>query len=179
MRAVSLKIVTILSLITLLSGCARDLSSSTYTDASTQSLTMKGVIIAARPVLIKGNDKLSENTGGMLAGGAMGAVAGSGVGGGTGNSMAIVGGAIVGGLAGAAIQGKLEESKGYEYIVEVDNSKLKDRPYQGNASMRNFLAAASNGGLITVVQGADNILNEGQKVYVIFSDNRTRVIAAR
>lgn len=179
MKSISLKIIAVLSLIALLSGCARDLSSSTYTDASTQSLTMKGVIIAARPVLIKGNDKMSDNTGGMLAGGAMGAAVGTGVGGGSGNTMAIVGGAIAGGLAGAAIQGKLEESKGYEYIIEVDASKLKNRPYEGNASMRNFLAAASNGGLITVVQGADNILNEGQKVYVIFSDNRTRVIAAK
>ena len=173
-----LKIATVLICLSLLSGCARDLSNDMYTSDSTLSFTMEGVIIAARPVNIKNSDKMSDNTGGMLAGGAMGAAVGSGVGGGSGNTMAVVGGAIAGGLAGAALQGKLGESKGYEYIVKVDTSKMKDGYYDGNEAMRNAISTARASGLVTIVQGADHVLKEGQKVYVIYSENRTRVIAA-
>ncbi len=158
-------------------GCARDLSNDMYTSDSTLSFTMEGVIVAMRQVKIKNSDKMSDNTTGMLAGGAMGAAVGTGVGGGSGNTMAIVGGAIAGGVAGAALEGKLGESKGYEYIVKVDTSKLKDGYYEGNAAMRNAISTARVSGLVTVVQGDNTVLKEGQPVYVIYSENRTRVIA--
>lgn len=176
MKKLFIKVFSILSLLAILSACARDLSSSMYTSDSTLSLTMEGVIISARPVIVKNTDKMQDNVGGMLAGGAMGAAVGSGIGGGSGNTMAIVGGAIAGGLAGSAIQGKLGESKGMEYIVKVDTSKMKDTYFDGNAAMRNVVATAKVNGLVTVVQGADNALSIGQNVYVIFSENRTRVI---
>lgn len=178
MKSSFFKFSAILCLVAVLSGCARDLSSSMYTSDSTLSLTMEGVIVSTRPVTIKNNDKMQDNVGGMLAGGAMGAAVGSGVGGGSGNTMAIVGGAIAGGLAGAAIQGKLGEAKGIEYIVKVDTSKMKDTYFDGNASMRNVVATAKLNGLVTVVQGVENTLGVGQKVYVIYSENRTRVIPA-
>jgi len=179
MKTLSLKIVAIVTAMSLLSGCARDLSSDMYTSDSTLSLTLEGVIVAARPVKVKESDKLANNGTGILAGGAMGAVAGSTVGGGaSGTAAGMIGGAVVGGLVGGAIQGKLGESKGYEYIVKVDSSKLKDTYFDGNAAMRNAVSTARVGGLITVVQGTDVILREGQKVYVTYSENRTRVIAA-
>lgn len=172
------KLAVISCVVAVLSGCARDLSSSMYTSDSTMNLTMEGVVVSTRQVTIKNNDKMQDNLGGMLAGGAMGAAVGSGVGGGSGNTMAIVGGAIAGGLAGAAIQDGLGKSKGYEYIVKVDTSKIKDSYFEGNAAMRNVIATAKVNGLVTVVQGADNVLHQGQKVFVIYSENRTRVIPA-
>jgi outer membrane lipoprotein SlyB len=178
MKILSSKIAMLFTLLALVSGCARDLSSDMYTSDSTLSFTLEGVIVAARPVKIKDTDKMGNNTGVMLAGGAMGAALGSGVGGGSGATMAVVGGAIAGGLAGAAIQGKLGESKGFEYIVKVDASKIKDGYYDGNASIRNAVSTARAGGLVTVVQGADNALGQGQRVYVIYSENRTRVVPA-
>ena len=178
MKSFISKSIAVLSLFAILSGCARDLSDSMYTSDSTFSLTMEGVIVSTRAVKIKDTDKMGNNTGGMLAGGAMGAAVGSGIGGGSGNTMAIVGGAIAGGLAGAAIQGKLGESKGFEYIIKVDTSKIKDTYFDGNASMRNVVATAKLNGLVTVVQGADSVLGVGQKVYIIYSENRTRVIPA-
>lgn len=176
MKTLFIRFSAILTLLATLSGCARDLSSSMYTSDSTLSLTMEGVIISTRPVKIKNKDKMEDNVGGMLAGGAMGAAVGTGIGGGSGNTMAIVGGAIAGGLAGAAIQGKLGEAQGIEYIVKVDTSKMKDTYFDGNAAMRNVVATAKLNGLVTVVQGTDNPLSVGQKVYVIYSENRTRVI---
>lgn len=178
MKSLLTKITSVLSLIVILSGCARDLSSSMYTSDSTMSLTMEGIVVATRAVTIKNSDKMQDNTGGMLAGGAMGAALGSGAGGGSGKTMTVVGGAIAGGLVGAALQGKLGESKGLEYIVKVDTSKIKDQYFDGNAAMRNVVATAKLNGLVTVVQQDKESLKEGQKVYVIFSENRTRVIPA-
>lgn len=178
MNNLTLKILSILSIISLLSGCARDLSSNTYTSSSTLSLTLEGQVISARQVTIKDNDKMADNKMGMLAGGAMGAVSGSGIGKGTGNSMAIVGTAIAGGIAGAALEGALTTTKGFEYIVKVDTSKLKSEYFEGNAAMRNAISSATTSGVVTIVQGSDNPIAVGQKVYVIYSDNRTRVIAA-
>ena len=178
MKTLSLKVITLITLISILGGCARDLSSTTYTSSSTLSLTLEGKLVAVRAVTIKDTDKMGDNAGGMLAGGVMGAALGSGIGSGSGNKMAIVGTAIVGGLAGAALQQKLGESKGFEYIIKLDTSKLKSNYYEGNTAMRNAISAATTSGMITVVQGNDTILSAGQSVYVIFSDNRTRVIAA-
>ena len=161
---------------TLLTSCARDLSSNMYTSDSTLSLTLTGEVVSARPVVIKDSDKLSDNTTGALAGGAMGAVLGTGVGQGTGKGAAVVGGAIAGAVIGAVAQGKLGESKGCEYIVQIDPSKIKGDYYEGSPAMRNAIAAATTGGLITIVQAADSLIKEGDRVYVIFSDKRARVI---
>ncbi len=178
MRKLFFKITSIITLLSVLTGCGRDLSSNMYTSDSTLSFTMEGVIVATRPIIIKDADNMSDNTGGMLAGGAMGAALGSGAGSGSGTTMTIVGGAIVGGLAGAVLQGKLSEGKGYEYIVKVDTSSLKDGYFDGNKAIRNVISTAKTTGLVTIVQGADVVLKEKQKVYIIYSDNRTRVIAA-
>ena len=42
--------------------------------------------------------------------------------------------------------------------------------------MRNAISAATTSGLITIIQGADTVLKEGEQVYIIFSDKRTRII---
>ncbi len=178
MKKQSLKLFAFVTLLSTLSGCARDLSSSTYTSSSTLSLTLEGKVLSVRAVTIKENDKMGDNTGGMLAGGVMGAALGSGMGKGSGKGMAMVGTAIAGGLAGAALQGALSKDKGFEYIVKVDTSKLKSTYYEGTAAMRNAISSATTSGVVTIVQGADNPISVGQNVYVIYSDNRARVIAA-
>lgn len=172
----SSKIAILLTSTIFLTSCARDLSSNVYTSSSTLSLTLEGEVISVRPVIVKDTDKLSDNVAGGLAGGAMGGVLGSGVGNGTGKGVAVVGGAIAGSVLGSVVQGKLEEKKGYEYIVKVDTSKLKSDYYEGSSAMRNAISSATTSGLITIIQGTGNVLKEGQKVYVIFSDKRTRII---
>lgn len=160
-----------------LSGCARDLSSNVYTSDATQSLTLEGKIISARKITIKSSDKLSENPTGILAGGAMGGAIGSTMGGGHNAAPAIVGGVIVGSVIGSAVEHGLGASEGYEYIVKLNKASIKDTVYyEGSAAMRAALSAASSTGLLTVIQGLDNPLNKGEKVYVIVSDKRTRVI---
>lgn len=161
-----------------LSSCASNMSGDVYTTSSSLSLTMEGQVISARPVTIKESEKMSDNTGGMLAGGLLGAVGGATAG--NGRALATVGGGLAGAALGAVIEDKLSTSKGMEYIVKLDMSTFKDGYYEGSPAMKNLLSTAKTTGMITVVQSAkDNISTEGQKVYVIFSNNRTRVIPVK
>lgn len=160
-----------------LSACARDLSSNVYTSSSTLSLTLKGQIVSAREVTIKKSDDLENSKYGTLAGGGLGAIMGSTVGGGSGQALATVGTGIVGALAGAAIENTLTKQNGYEYIIDVDTTNLDSEKYIGSKAMRDVIATAKTNGLITVVQGGDTRIAEGRNVYVIYSDNRVRVTA--
>ncbi|MFN7039108.1 MAG: hypothetical protein ACK4OM_06060 [Alphaproteobacteria bacterium] len=162
--------------ITILSGCARDLSSTTYTDDATLNLVLEGKILALRPIIIKSKDKLSENFTGILAGGAAGGALGNAAGKGSGNSAMIIGGMLTGALIGSIFESKLSQANGIEYIVKVDTTRLKSDFYHGSKIMRDAISVASTSGLITVIQGKDNLLSEGQDIYVIFSPKYTRVI---
>ena len=63
-----------------------------------------------------------------------------------------VGGAILGGFAGNAAQEGLTSQQGYEYIVRLDN-----------------------GNTVSTTQGADVLLNPGQRCQIIFG-NPARII---
>ncbi|MBA8666323.1 hypothetical protein H1Q59_00205 [Holosporaceae bacterium 'Namur'] len=178
MKTTFLKTVLFVTLVSLLNGCAPDLSSNVYTGDSRLNLTLEGQIASVRPVVIKGSEKLSDNVIGIAGGGAMGAAAGAGIGAGTGQGAAIVGVAIAGAVVGALIQDKLSQANGSEYIVKVDISKLKNVYYEGSSAMRNAISTATTSGLIAVVQSNVPLLQEGQKVYVIFSNSGARITPA-
>ena len=114
----------------------------------------------------------------MVVGGALGAVGGNAIGKGAGRTAAVVGLGLAGAGVGALVQNELGKSEGYEFIIKVDTSKMKDLYYEGNAAMRSVISTALTSGLITVVQKDNPGVMIGNKVYVIFSDNRTRVIPA-
>ena len=165
------KIFICLFIVVFMSGCARDLSNSMYVSDSTTNFTLEGQIVSVRPVTVKDSDRLQGNTAGLVTGALVGGVAGSGIGGGSGRVGGAVGGAVLGGLVGAAMQDSLSTSKGLEYV--------KDTYYEGNVALRNVIATARVNGMLTVVQSEKDPLQKGQKVYVVFSDNRTRVIPAQ
>jgi outer membrane lipoprotein SlyB len=168
---------TLISTSFFLASCGRDLSSDVYTSDSTLSLTLEGKILSVRPITIKDNDK-AEFGAGALGGGAIGAASGATVGSGSGQVAAAVGGAVAGAVIGAVAENQLGQSQGYEYIIKVDNSKLKDTYYEGSGAMRSAISSATTNGLVTIVQGADVVLQKGDPVYVIFSDKRSRVVKA-
>lgn len=148
-----------------------------YVSSQTQSFTMTGSVLSARRVKLKGSDSLEGNSVGIGSGAILGGIAGSGLGGGRGSVLGAAGGALAGGILGAAVQDKLSESEGIEYVVKLDKGSIKDDVYyDGPASMRTAVSSARASGLITVVQGADEALRAGDSVYVIISANRTRVI---
>ena len=103
----------------LLSGCARDLSSSTYTSDATLNIVLSGQIVSNRKVKVKESDKI-EAGGGALLGGLGGAVVGASAS--NGNGLATIGGAAAGAIFGAVAQNALGTTAGMEYIVKVDTS---------------------------------------------------------
>jgi outer membrane lipoprotein SlyB len=64
-----------------------------------------------------------------------------------------IGGAIIGGIAGAAIERSATQQQGVEYVVETEN-----------------------GHLMTIVQGEEPFFAVGDKVFVLYG-TRSRVIA--
>ncbi|MFP1483069.1 hypothetical protein ACLB1S_08405 [Escherichia coli] len=63
-----------------------------------------------------------------------------------------VGGAVIGGIAGAAIESSATKQTGMQYVVETEN-----------------------GNLMTIVQGKDPLFTQGSKVLVL-SGNPSRII---
>jgi outer membrane lipoprotein SlyB len=160
-----------------LAGCARDLSMNSYTSDSVLSLTLEGKVISVREVNINKSDSLGKNSTGAIAGGVAGALAGASMGNGAGSSTALaLGVGVLGSAVGAVAEKQLSKSKGYEYIVKVDTSKLKSDYYEGSPAMRAAISSATTSGLITILQGKDVYIEEGRNVYVIFSDSRVRII---
>jgi outer membrane lipoprotein SlyB len=164
-------------IIVALSGCARDLSMNNYTSDSVLSLTLEGKVISTREVTIKKSDSLGKNSTGAVAGGVAGAIAGASMGNSAGSSTALaLGAGILGSVVGAGVEQQLSKSKGYEYIVQVDTSKLKSDYYEGSPAMRAAISSATTSGLITVLQGKEVQIAVNTKVYVIFSDSRVRIV---
>ncbi len=173
-----------------LSACERNLKSDTYTSSSSTGLVLEGVIVSSRPVTIKESDKLQDNGAGLLAGGVGGAAVGNTIGGGRGRTVSTVGGAIAGAVLGAVIQDQLSTSQGFEYIVRVNEENAADEKKNSeltstrlkdpsiNERMKNSIHTKMKTKMISVVQGQDVVFATGQKVYVIYSDDRPRLVAA-
>lgn len=171
-----------------LTGCARNLSSNTYTESSVAGLVLEGTVVSARQVTIDNSDQLQGNQAGLFAGGATGGIAGSTVGDGKGSALAAVGGAIAGALVGSMIQQELSTSRGVEYIVRLDkdqvdaaeNSNVNYTVSRANVEnqIRGNIKTNTKSELISIVQGEEQPIGVGQRVFVIYSDDRPRVVPA-
>lgn len=148
MKATKLLAATLLSV--LLAACASSNSGSVYSrDEARKIQTVKtGVVESVRPVKLEG----TKSPVGTLAGGAVGGIAGSSVGGGRGSAIAAVIGAVVGGLAGSAAEEGINRKDGLEITVKLDG-----------------------GGLVAVVQEADDPFKAGERVRLLESGGTTRV----
>lgn len=159
-----------------LTGCSRDLSSTTYVSDATLNIVLEGVLVSSREITIKDTDRVGDNVAGTAIGGIGGALAGNAAGG----SGAAIAGAVAGGVFGAFTQSALSSERGIEYIVKIDRTQLKDDYYEGSAAMRHAIAASKATGVVTVIQSKER--EEGKKpqigdnVLVIISEHRSRVI---
>lgn len=136
-------------------SCAREISSDVYTakQVGEVSMTYAGVIQGVRPVTVEHGENLGDNELGIVGGGVAGGLVGSTVG--KGNFVPVAAGAIAGAVAGAFIEKKVKQQNALEYVVQLDN-----------------------GGLMTVVQGEDQVFGIGQPVYVLMSPRgRSRITA--
>lgn len=133
-----------------IAGCASDIDSNYYSTGSVGQVSQaKGcTVVSVRPIKVS-----TQNGAGTAIGGIAGGIAGSQIGGGnTAHLLGAVGGAILGGFAGNAAQEGLTSQQGYEYIVRLDN-----------------------GNTVSTTQGADVLLNPGQRCQIIFG-NPARII---
>lgn len=148
MRTTQLLIAALLSV--LLAACASSNSGSVYSrDEARRVQTIKtGIVESVRQVKLEG----TKSPVGTVAGGAVGGVAGSTIGHGRGSTIAAIVGAVAGGIAGAAAEEGITRKDGLEITVKLDG-----------------------GGLVAVVQEADEPFNAGDKVRLIESGATTRV----
>lgn len=148
MRTTQLLIATLLTV--LLAACASSNSGSVYSrDEARKVQTVRtGIIESVRQVKLEG----TKSPIGTVAGGTVGGIAGSSIGEGKGSAIGAVIGAVVGGIAGAAAEEGITRKDALEITVKLDG-----------------------GGLVAVVQEADEPFKAGDKVRLIESGGTTRV----
>ncbi|PPC94059.1 MAG: hypothetical protein CTY33_05645 [Methylotenera sp.] len=148
MRTAQYLLVGFLSLCLL--ACASSNSGSVYSrDEARKMQTIKtGVVESVRSVKLEG----TKSPVGTIAGGAVGGVAGSSIGGGRGSAIMAILGAVAGGLLGSAAEEGITRKDAYEITVKLDG-----------------------GGMVAVVQEADEVFKAGDKVRLVENGETTRV----
>ncbi|MBM3350653.1 MAG: glycine zipper 2TM domain-containing protein [Betaproteobacteria bacterium] len=148
MQIFRLIVMGVLSL--LMIACASSNSGSVYSrDEARKVHTVKtGIVESVRQVKLEG----TKSAVGAVAGGAVGGVAGSSIGHGKGSTIAAVVGAVAGAIAGSAIEEGITRKDGIEITVKIDG-----------------------GGLVAIVQEADEEFKAGDKVRLLESGGTTRV----
>jgi len=147
-----MKTILAVALICLLAGCAATpRSASVYQgrQAQNEQSVRMGMVESVREVSIV-TDRDSGT--GVLAGAALGGLAGSNVGGGKGKVAATILGAVAGGLIGQHAEANMKERRGVEITVRLDNSEL-----------------------LAITQEADELFRPGERVRLLRAGRVTRV----
>lgn len=134
----------------LVTACATSNSGSVYSrdDARRVQTVKTGMVESVRQVKLEG----TKSQIGTVAGGAVGGIAGSSIGHDKGSAVGAIIGAVVGGIAGAAAEEGFTRKDALEITVKLDG-----------------------GGLVAIVQEADDTFKAGEKVRLIESGGTTRV----
>lgn len=134
----------------MLAACASSNSGNVYSrDEARRAQTVKtGVVESVRAVKLEG----TKSPVGTIAGGAVGGIAGSSIGGGRGSMIGAVLGAVAGGLAGSAAEEAITRKNALEITVKLDG-----------------------GGLVAIVQEADEQFNAGDRVRIVENGGTSRV----
>ena len=144
------KLLLIAALSVLVAACASSNSGSVYKrdDARKMQTVKTGVVESVRQVKLEG----TKTPIGTIAGGAVGGIAGGSVGSGRGSAVVAVLGAVAGAIAGSAIEEGVTRKDGLEITVKLDG-----------------------GGLIAIVQEADEEFKPGEKVRIVENSDTSRV----
>jgi outer membrane lipoprotein SlyB len=104
-----------------LAACGPSYSPNTYASNAAQQAakTDQGIIIGVRPVFIS-----AAGTVGTVTGGAAGGIAGAQVGSGPVSAFSALGGSLLGGIAGSAVEHASDDTTAFEYIVKKTNGDL-------------------------------------------------------
>jgi outer membrane lipoprotein SlyB len=134
----------------LIGGCAYNASPNNYQgyEVRGEQSVRFGIVQSVRQVRLD-----PGNTGiGAASGAALGGIAGSTVGGGSGQVAGAIGGALLGGIIGHNIEDSANAHPGLEITVQLDSGQF-----------------------ISVVQGADEPFNTGERVRILSGHGGTRV----
>lgn len=144
------KLLLVAALSVLMAACASSNSGSVYKrdDARKVQTVKTGVVESVRQVKLEG----TKTPIGTVAGGAVGGIAGGSIGSGRGSAVAAVIGAVAGAIAGSAVEEGVTRKDGLEITVKLDG-----------------------GGLIAIVQEADEAFNPGEKVRIVENSDTSRV----
>lgn len=147
-----MKFILIVLISTALVGCQTDISSDYYRASSVGNVNraVRGVVISSRIV------KVSDESGvGTSSGAAAGAIAGANMSdNAAGAAVLAIAGAVAVGVAGTMSEKAITKQEAHEYVVE-----------------------ASNGALLTLVQGGPTMFSIGESVFVIYG-SPSRIIKA-
>ena len=104
-----------------LSGCHPDYSANSYSSSAVQQANKvdQGVVVGRRSVGV-----VSNGAAGAVTGAAAGGIAGSQVGTGVTSAFSALGGTVVGGLVGTAVDKTSANVTAFEYVVRKSNGEL-------------------------------------------------------
>lgn len=116
------KLYIFLATLLFLTGCASNLTGENYSASEAKRIQQVkfGVVIAQRPVVIDGRQ---NGILGTAAGGLLGGVIASNVGGGNGRDVAKGIGAIIGGILGQQVEERATRKQGQEITVRLDSGE--------------------------------------------------------
>jgi outer membrane lipoprotein SlyB len=173
-----------------MTSCAKNMNNNVYTEGDAAGIVYEGKILSARPVTIKASDKLGSQPGlGTLGGGIAGGVGGSALGKGKGSAVGAVGGAVAGAILGSLIEDQLSTQQGMEYIVRLNDDSVSNGVEESNktiklggdtvnSKVRSSTKMGMKSRTLSIVQGMDTVFQPGQKVFVIYNNDRPRITAA-
>ena len=106
----------------ILSACASNLTGENYSASEAKKVQSVnfGEVIAERPVVIDGRE---NGLLGTAAGGILGGVIASNIGGGSGKDIATGIGAIIGGILGQQVEEKATRKQGQEITIQLDSGE--------------------------------------------------------
>ncbi|CAN7210487.1 glycine zipper 2TM domain-containing protein [Trinickia sp. LjRoot230] len=110
-----------------ITGCAYNSSSAdvySANQAQREQMVRMGVVESVRAVTISSNNGQPSGIG-AVGGGALGAVAGSTIGGGKGSIITAIVGGLAGAVAGNAVENGVAKRSGVEITVRLDNGDLR------------------------------------------------------
>ena len=143
------KVLCLFMVVGLLAGCAtKDLAGNVYSrDHARLAHTVKlGTIVALKSVRIEG----TKSGMGAISGALLGGVIGNTIGSGTGQSVAQVGGGVLGTYAGSKVEEAISSQKGWEIIVELNDGQA-----------------------VSIVQSATENWTKGEKVRILEAPDST------
>ncbi|WP_372834624.1 glycine zipper 2TM domain-containing protein [Pontibacterium sp.] len=122
MKKIGVLLSAVLS-VSLLAGCAGDLSGSTYSreDARKVQYVRYGIVESVTPVVIEGR---TDGPIGSAAGAIVGGIAGSTIGGGRGSNISAVIGAVAGGIVGNKIEESATRAQGQELTIQMESGEI-------------------------------------------------------